>query len=465
MFIGRKEELSKLEKLYRTDRFQMPVIYGRRRIGKTALINEFIKDKPAISFTAIESSLNQNLENFSRSILKFESQSDSDYLPSFRTFQEALEYVFSLSLKKRFILVIDEYPYLARADKSFSSVLQAATDKYKDKSGLFLILCGSSMSFMEEQVLGYESPLYGRRTAQFKISPFSFFEIKDYMNSFSPYDTALLYGISGGTPQYFLQYDKDISVEENIKEKLLDTSSYLFEEPENLLKQEVREAALYNAVITAVAEGSTKISEIASKISEETSTCTNCLKKLMSLGIIKKETPFGEKQGRKSLYVVEDSLFRFWYRFIPENISALQNGMEDVIYRKISEQFNSYMGYVFEEICKQYLWLRNRQGSLPFVFTGLGRWWGTDSRTRTQEEIDIIAADGSNALICECKWRNEPVGTDVLDKLSERSTLVNYTSTWLFIFSKSGFTESCRNAAAERPNVFLVSFEQMYEEF
>ena len=188
----------------------------------------------------------------------------------------------------------------------------------------------------EEQVLGYESPLYGRRTAQFKISPFTFFEIKDYMNSFSPYDTALLYGISGGTPQYFLQYDKDISVEENIKEKLLDTSSYLFEEPENLLKQEVREAALYNAVITAVAEGSTKISEIASKISEETSTCTNCLKKLMSLGIIKKETPFGEKQGRKSLYVVEDNLFRFWYRFIPKNISSRQNGMEDVIYRKIS---------------------------------------------------------------------------------------------------------------------------------
>ena len=463
-FYCRENELGKLNKRYENGNWECVIIYGRRRVGKTSLISEFCKGKPAVYFSALNSSSRENLEALSSAIGEYKNE-NPDSFPVYKSFDDAFSAIEMLGKKERLVFVIDEYPYLAKSEPSVSSRLQHIIDHRWQNSSLFLILCGSSMSFMQNQVLGYESPLYGRRTAQFKISPFSFFEIKDYMNSFSPYDTALLYGISGGTPQYFLQYDKDISVEENIKEKLLDTSSYLFEEPENLLKQEVREAALYNAVITAVAEGSTKISEIASKISEETSTCTNCLKKLMSLGIIKKETPFGEKQGRKSLYVVEDNLFRFWYRFIPENISALQNRMEDVIYRKISEQFNSYMGYVFEEICKQYLWLRNRQGSLPFIFTGLGRWWGTDSRTRTQEEIDIIAADGSNALICECKWRNEPVGTDVLDKLSERSTLVNYTSTWLFIFSKSGFTESCRNAAAERPNVFLVSFEQMYEDF
>lgn len=463
MFIGRKEELSKLEKLYKTEKFQMPVIYGRRRIGKTSLINEFIKNKPAISFTAIESSKNQNLENLSRSILSFTSGSDSDFTPAFQSFQHAVEYVFELSLKKRIIFVIDEYPYIAKADKSFSSVLQACIDRYKDRSLLFLILCGSSMSFMEEQVLGYESPLYGRRTAQFRIDPFTYFEIKDYMNDFSKTDSALLYGISGGTPQYFLQYDKSLSTEENIKEKLLDVNSYLFEEPENLLKQEVREAALYNSVITAIANGSTKISEISTKISEETSKCTSCINKLISLGIIKKETPFGEKSGRKTLYSVEDNLFRFWYRFIPKNISALQNGMTDIVYNKISEQFEQYMGYVFEEICKQYLWIRNKRNSLPFIFTDLGRWWGTNSKTKTQEEIDIIASDEDKAIFCECKWRNEPAGTDILTKLKERSSLLHYSSCFFIIFSKSGFTDECIKAA-EDSNVQLISFSQMYDE-
>ena len=152
MFIGRKEELTKLEKLYKTDKFQMPVIYGRRRIGKTALINEFIKGKPAISFTAIESSKNQNLENFSKCIMKFASGRDSDFLPSFGSFQEALEYVFDISKDKRIVLTIDEYPYLAKADVTISSVLQSAIDRHKDNSKLFLIFCGSSMSFMENHL-------------------------------------------------------------------------------------------------------------------------------------------------------------------------------------------------------------------------------------------------------------------------------------------------------------------------
>ncbi len=463
MFIGRKEELTKLEKLYKTDKFQMPVIYGRRRIGKTALINEFIKDKPAISFTAIESSKNLNLENFSKCIMKYASGRNSDFLPSFGSFQEALEYVFDISKDKRIVLTIDEYPYLAKADATISSVLQSAIDRHKDNSKLFIILCGSSMSFMENQVLGYESPLYGRRTAQFKINPFTFFEIKEYMKPLDYYDTALLYGASGGTPQYFLQYDRNISAKENITDKILDTSSYLFEEPENLLKQEVREAALYNSVITAVAGGSTKLAEIATKISVETSACSNCLKKLISLGIVKKETPFGEKQGRKSLYEVEDNLFRFWYRFIPNNISALENGMTEVIYEKISLQFDTYMGSVFEEICKQYLWIKNRKGELPFVFTSLGRWWGTDSATRTQEEIDIIAADEEKAIFCECKWNNRPIGYEVLKKLIKRSSLVKFEKQYLFLFSKSGFTDECRKAAENSDNITLVTFDEMCE--
>src|SRR5665647_3164278 len=233
MFIGREKELKNLNNLYDTDKFQFPVIYGRRRVGKTALINEFVKDKDTIYFTGIETNAKQNLEYFSKSIFNYTT--GSNVAPVFSSFQEALEYVFKLAEKKRIVLVIDEYPYVAKSYKAIASMLQVLIDKQKDTSKLFLILCGSSMSFMEEQVLGYKSPLYGRRTSQFKILPFEFFESRKYFKNFSDLDIATIYGIVGGTPQYLLQMDDNISLEHNIKDKLLNSTSYLFEEPNNLL--------------------------------------------------------------------------------------------------------------------------------------------------------------------------------------------------------------------------------------
>lgn len=462
MFIGRKNELSKLEKLYKTDKFQLPVIYGRRRIGKTALINEFIKNKPHISFTAIESSRRQNIENLSKSILSFSNFDSGEAFPVFDGFHQALEYIFKIAQNQRLIFVMDEYPYAAKCDNTLSSVLQSLIDKYHETSRLFLILCGSSMSFMEEQVLGYESPLYGRRTAQFKINPFTFMETLEYFGNYDKHDAAYLYGVCGGTPQYFLQLDTHMSVRENIIENVLDTSSYLFEEPQNLLKQEVREASLYNSIISAIASGSTKLSEIASKTGEETSACSAVLKKLIALGLVVRETPFGEKEGRKSLYIISDNLFRFWYRFVPGNISALQNDMAEAVYRLIENQLHSYMGDIFEDICRQYLWQMNRRGQLPFVFTDLGRWWGTDPSTRQQEEIDIVASDGNSAVFCECKWRNELTEVSVLDRLAQRSTLLPYSQKYLYLFSKSAFSDACIEAAGQRGNVTLITFSEMF---
>lgn len=462
MFIGRKKELLNLEKLYNTDKYQMPVIYGRRRIGKTALIHEFIKDKPHIAFTAIESSRKQNLENLSKSIYSFQNPGETENFPVYGSFAQAIEYIFQLSKERRLVFVIDEYPYAAKCDLALSSVLQALIDKYQQDSRLFFILCGSSMSFMEEQVLGYESPLYGRRTAQFKIQPFTFGETLEYFKDYDKIDAMNLYGVCGGTPQYFLQFDRKMTVRENVIQNVLNTNSYLFEEPQNLLKQEVREAALYNTVISAIACGSTKLSEIASKSGEETSACYAVLKKLMALGLIQRETPYGEKEGRKSLYVISDNLFRFWYRFVPGNISALQNDMAETVYDIIEKKFPLYMGMVFEDVCGQYLWQMNRQGKLPFVFTGLGRWWGANPSTREQEEIDIVASDGKNALICECKWRNKEVEKEVLDRLVLRSSLLFYQQKYLYLFSKAGFSDACVKAAKDQGNVTLVTFQEMF---
>lgn len=459
MFIGRENELNTLNKLYNSDKFEFAVIYGRRRVGKTALISEFARDKDTIFFTGVETNAKQNLDNFSRCIMEYNTGIAVN--SSFSSFQSALEHVFELAKTKRIVLVIDEYPYVARSSKSLASTLQLLIDKNKDNSKLFLILCGSSMSYMEDHVLAYKAPLYGRRTAQFKIKPFDFFEACRCFTKLSSVDKALAYGIVGGTPQYLMQLDDNLSIEENIKNTHLNPISSIFEEPNNLLKQEVREPAIYNAVITAIAAGSSKMNEISNKIDEDTSVCATYIKNLITLGIVKKESPYGEKSSRKTIYSIEDNMFRFWYRFVPENASIISRGATDLAYKRISPELSSYMGAVFEGICKQYLWKLLLEGKCAVNFTDIGRWWGANPKTKSQEEIDIMGTDKDSALFAECKWINEKVDLGVLETLVERSTLFHYKKTYFYLFAKTGFTKGCVDRATEMKNVTLVSYEDM----
>ena len=460
MFIGREREVAALDRLYESNKFEFAVIYGRRRVGKTALINHFIDNKEAIYFMGVESNEKQNLENFSKSIIEYSSGIEAE--TSFLSFQAALEYVFKLAEKKRLILAIDEYPYVARSSKSLASTLQLLIDKYKDTSQLMLILCGSSMSYMEDEVLAYKSPLYGRRTAQMKIFPFSFDEACRYLKNYSDEDKALAYGIVGGTPQYLLQMDDRLSIEDNIKNTYLNPISFLYEEPTNLLKQEVREPSIYTAIITAIAVGASRMSDISNKVGEDSNICANYLKSLINLGIVKKETPYGEKTSRKSIYSIEDNMFRFWYRFVPNNNSVIMRGAADIVYRRIEPQLSEYMGAVFEEICKQYLWKLLLDGNSPVEFSELGRWWGNDPIEKKQTEIDIMGEqDKKTALFGECKWTNEKVDLGVLETLIKRSKLFSYINVHLFLFSRSGFTKGCIDKANELGNVSLVTYADM----
>ena len=460
MFIGRQRELDELNKRYNSDKFEFMVIYGRRRVGKTALINEFIGNKKAIYFMGVESNAKQNLENFSKNILEFTSGIETE--SSFLSFQAALEYVFRLAEKERIILAIDEYPYVARSSKSLASTLQLMIDKYKDTSKLMLILCGSSMSYMEDHVLAYKAPLYGRRTAQIKLLPFDFEESCRYFENLSDEDKALIYGIAGGTPQYLLQMDDKLSIEENIKNTFLNPISFLYEEPTNLLKQEVREPAIYTAIITAIATGASRMSEISTKVGEDTNVCTNYIKNLMNLGIVQKETPYGEKASRKSVYSIEDNMFRFWYRFVLENNSIIARGAADLAYKRIEPQLSDYMGKVFEEICKQYLWKQLLSGNCPVEFSSIGRWWGNDSQNKCQTEIDIMGEQDKNtALFAECKWTNEKVDIGVLETLVERGNLFSYKTKHYYLFAKSGFTKGCIERADKMGNVSLIKYSDM----
>ncbi|MEG2356075.1 MAG: ATP-binding protein [Clostridia bacterium] len=459
MFIGRENELRTLNKLYMSDQFEFAVIYGRRRVGKTALIREFSKNKDTIFFTGVESNAKQNLDNFSRCIMEYSTGIAVD--SSFSSFQSAFEYVFELAKANRIVLVIDEYPYVARASTSLASTLQLLIDKNKDSTKLFLVLCGSSMAYMEDHVLAYKAPLYGRRTAQLKINPFEFFEACRYFPKMSDEDKALAYGIVGGTPQYLMQLDDRLSMEENIKNTHLNPASSIFEEPNNLLKQEVREPAIYNAVITAIATGCSKMNEISNQIDEDTSVCATYIKNLIALDIVKKEFPYGEKSSRKTIYSIEDNMFRFWYRFVPENTSIICRGAADLAYARIAPQLNTYMGEVFEEICKQYLWRLLLHGNCPVNFSDLGRWWGANPKTKAQEEIDMMGTDKASALFGECKWTNEKADLGVLEKLVERGGLFSHQKKYFYLFAKTGFTKGCTDRATEMGNVTLIAYQDM----
>ena len=464
MFVGREKELLSLNKLYASDSFEFVVIYGRRRVGKTTLINAFLEDKKSIYFMGVESNEKQNLDNFSKSIMQFCREDIPDV--SFGSFQAALEYVFQLAENERLVLAIDEYPYVAKSSKSLASTIQMLIDMHKATSKLMLVLCGSSMSYMEDQVLSYKSPLYGRRTAQMKVLPFEYRSVCRFFHNFDHEQLAYIYGFYGGTPQYLQQINEDVGIEDNIKNTYLNPMSMLFEEPENLLKQEVREPTIYNAVISAIAGGATRMSKISSKAGEPTNVCAHYLRNLISLGIVQKEMPYGSAMDNKGIYLIADPMFRFWYRFIPENSSLIMRGATDVVYKRIEPYFNDYMGSVFEEISKQYLWEKMIAGECPVLFSSIGRWWGNDPVNKRQEEIDIMAVqDKDTALFGECKWTNEPIDKQVLETLERRSQLFSYKHTILYLFAKNGFTKGCIASAKEKENVFLVGYDDMMRWF
>lgn len=462
-FIGREQELSELNELYSQDKFNLFILYGRRRVGKTTLLNEFCKGKDSIFYSAEQSSKKLNLEKFSEQIFDFY---DETGLEAFSSWSNALLYIDSHQKNKKIVIVIDEFPYLVKSDKSLMSELQHLIDHKLKDSSIFLILCGSYMGFMEKEVLGSKSPLFGRRTGQLHVRPFSYFTASEFTENYSDEDKLQLYGAFGGTPMYLQQINNNLDFEENIKSAYLKVTSYLYEETMLLLRQEVNEPAVYCAIIEAVAGGYTKSNEISTKIGEESAKCIKYINTLCSLGLIYREIPFGEKESsRKTIYGISDFMFRFWYRYVFPNRTLIETGAKEAVWKKrIEPDYSGYMGAVFEKVCSDWLNKKNAIGELPVLFTSSGRWWGTNPATHSQEEIDIIARDGDDYLICECKWRNEKTDIAVLNGLIDKADVFskNRKRTWFVLFSKSGFTQAVIDEAENNKNIIIVDIKELF---
>lgn len=466
-FYCREHELAKMNRRYEDGAFECVVIYGRRRVGKTALINEFCKNKKTIYFSALKAPETENLSALSKAVYQYEHPGAETY-PEFPTFETVLDEIGRLGSEERVVFVIDEYPYLAEAYGAISSRLQHLIDHVWQCGKLYLILCGSSMSFMQNQVLGYESPLYGRRTAQFKIEPMTYRETAVFHPDFSDETNAYIYGITGGIPHYINKLNVKDTLDDALIENLFERSAYLFEEPDNLLKQELREPAVYNAIIRAIAEGASKLNEIATKVGLESGPCSKYVSVLIELGLVKKETAITETSTKKTIYMIEDNFFRFWYRFVPQNMSAISSGRFARLYDKaVKAKLHDYMGLVFEKMCKEYL--LNYAEDLPFELADVGQWWGTDAAEKKEVQIDIVGVPVQEPsrkiteyLIGSCKFKNEKIGMDELRLIEHHADVFGKgISYYYMIFSLNGFTEELKEYAKNNP-VKLVSLADMY---
>lgn len=456
-FIGRKFELENLNKEFNNREFSFSVIYGRRRVGKTYLIKQFIKDKPGYYFVALESNEIINLNLLSKAIYK--ACVGISGLPDFNSFEEAFKFLFEYSTKKKIIFVVDEYPYLAESSPHISSLIQSLIDEYKDKSKLFLILCGSSMSFMEEQVLGYKSPLYGRRTSQYKIKPFNYLESAEFVPGYSYEEKAIVYGLTNGVAEYLTYFDDTRTLEENIIDIFFRVNGRLYEETSNLLKQELRQPKTYNDILYSISRGATKLNEISNKISIATGSLGHYLNSLIDLGIIERKTPVLNRKTKRPIYLIRDTMFMFWYKFVQTNLNLINLDMGEAVYNNsVKNNINEYMGRVFEKISIEYFEERIKSGSVPFLPVDYGNWWGTDKRLKKESEIDMLAySEDREYLFLEAKWRNEPVSKGVVDDLVEKSLNFSYTKPRYWVTSLSGFNKIDRINDLE-----LIDLEEMY---
>ncbi len=457
MFIGREKELASLTKQYESNHFEFTVLYGRRRIGKTQLLKQFIQDKNSIYYMSIEAGYTTNLDLMSKTI--YEHTNQSSFLSSFTDFTQMFNYINDLSRNERLVFIIDEYPYLAQSNPEISSIIQKFCDHEWKDSKLHLILCGSSMSFMETQVLGIKSPLYGRRTSQIKLKAFNYFETEKFLAPMSKEDIAILHYTTGGIAEYLSYIKPEESLKSNIVSLFLTDTGRLYEEPLNFLKQELREPKVYNMILNAIANGSSKNNTIATKVNMQTGALNRYLDNLIDLGIIHKETPINEDNTRKSIYRISDGSFRFWYQFVFPNMSAIELGLGDKVYQEtIEKALSSFMGEGFEKIFIDYFDQLNQEGKLPTLITRRGRWWGNNPKLKREEEIDLVGIGHDISIFAEVKWTKEPIDLQVVHGLIEKSHILHPEEPYYIFFSKNGFTESVIDFSIEHKNILLLSF-------
>lgn len=467
-FLARKTEITFLEEKYETKNGQLIIIYGRRRIGKTETISHFCKGKNALFFTCTQTEDENQLKNFSTKLLSF-NLPQSKYITEFSSWEQAFSAIKDIPNldKQKQIVVIDEFPYMTKENPEIPSILQKLWDLELKNQNILLILCGSSMSYIEKEILSEKNPLYGRATGIYKMLPMSFKDSSLFFNKWKIKDKIIAYSILGGIPYYLSQFDSKKSLKENICSNILKKGSILYSEPEFLIRQELREPATYNTIIQAIAMGKTSFNDIQQTTLIEKGKLSVYLRNLIELGLLSREFPIltteKEKQNaQRGIYKLHDLFFRFWYRFVFPNYSSLEFGDWENIYDLVVEpQLNDFVSFPFEDICIEWLREKNIKRELPFIFTQIGRWWDKDV------EIDIVATneEKTEILSAECKFHNSVVNdsdlkkhlTKNLSNLKKKDDVIVH----FWYFSWAGFTAKAKEFAAQN-NMTIVEGKDLF---
>jgi AAA+ ATPase superfamily predicted ATPase len=459
-FLNRTQELASLDNKWNEHVPHLVVVYGRRRVGKTELIKQFIKNKPAVYFLADRRTTTEHLREVGRLFGAY----FKDFVLEKRGFGEWMEVFQYLEryLHEPFVFVIDEYPYLVEVDRSISSVFQKGWDEHLKNTNIFFIMCGSSISMMESEALTYKSPLYGRRTGQILVQPLSFHESWKFFPKQSFDEFLGIYTITGGLPAYLMQLSPELSLKENILKKIFPNTEFLHNEVEFVLKEELREPKNYLSILRAISMGKRKFGEIANETALEKNVLTKYLNTLEHLKLIEKEVPVTEKnllKSRKSLYVITDNFFRFWFQYVFPYKSSLEIGQFNEVLRIINESFPLLQAATYEKVCREVTWNLSHK---IFQFERVGKWW------EKEQEIDVVGVNRQTGQILfgEAKWSVKPVGINIFEALKRKAHLVDWEQNsrkeHFILFSRNGFTKEMLNVA-KKENVFLVEKDRLLE--
>lgn len=460
-FVDRHAEIDFLEKEYKRDGSALIILYGRRRVGKTALTNKFMEDKQAVYFLATEENEIQNRAAFKNIVAE---QTGNELLMNANV--DSWDMIFKVwmdtaaSCEKK-LMIIDEFQYLGKANHAFPSVFQKIWDTILKERNVMVVLCGSLISMMESQTLAYSSPLYGRRTGQIKLKQIPFRHYQEFFPDKSEKELIEYYAITGGVPKYIELFYDSSDVYAAIENNVLSKSSFLYDEPNFLLQREVSEVGSYFSIIKTIASGNQKLSKIATTLELKQTGLTKYLKTLINLDILAREVPVTEdnpENSKRGLYKIKDNFMLFWFQFIFPNLSYIESGHAELAIKKIRTNLvDAHVSYVYEDVCIEKMWELNAGDAWDFHFDKVGRWW--DSNT----EIDIVALDqeGSHAIFGECKYWTNKVGVDVLQNLELKAKQVEWKrgmrKDYFILFSVNGFSDELTELAAARKDLILMS--------
>lgn len=460
MFVNRLAELDLLEKRFTSDKAEFFVLYGRRRVGKTELLARFCQGKRALFFVSdlgSEISMRSAFSQLINDTLFGPEQMDAVY----SNWEAVFKALGNASKTDRLVVVLDEFPYLITTYPPVASILQKAWDQTLKNTKIMLILCGSYIGMMEESVLSYKAPLYGRRTAQYLLEPLQFKDARLLFADFSPEDQVRAYAIYGGTPAYLQTIDSKKALDENIVDDILSRGSYLYDEVRFILQQELREPRNYFAILQAIAAGKTKLNEI--KLATGLDGATAYLDTLQQLHLVERIVPVTTSQPQKSrrgIYRLKDHYLRFWFRFVHPNRSQLErSGSRLVLENQVLPEIDHFASLAFEDICQQYFWLEGLSGNLPFQPINSGRWWNNS------EEIDLVVLGEEEAILVECKWSSKPVGMNILANLERKAAIIQgdlgNKKIYFALCSRSGFTPQLMDSSSNRSDIMLFKLSHI----